>query len=158
MLPASKKISDKAAEFIDAIINGKNQTQAVKQAGYASPAQAGYMLMKSPGIVAKIRQERQRLFDTDLCSVATNTLREIVSDPDAPQSARIAGCRTILEVCTLLGKHSTKDKETRPLHEMSPDQLAGLINTLENTKAALATPVKSKSAANEPIIDGNVLN
>ena len=157
-LPASKKLSDQAAAFIDNIINGKNQTQAARIAGYAHPAQSACVLMKSPGIVAKIRQERQRLFDTDLCSVATNTLREIVSDPDAPQSARIAGCRTILEVCNLIGKHSTKDNESRPLHEMSPDQLAGLINTLENTKAALATPIESKSAANEPVIDGNVLN
>lgn len=142
MLPASKKISDKAAEFIDAIINGKNQTQAAKQAGYASPAQAGYMLMKSPGIVAKIRQERQRLFHTDLCSVATTTLKEIISDPDAPQSARIAGCRTVLEVCNMIGKHSTKDSDSKALHEMSPAQLAGLIDTLENTKVALAKDVQ----------------
>jgi phage terminase small subunit len=142
MLPASKKISDKAAEFIDAIINGKNQSQAAKQAGYASPAQAGYMLMKSPGIVAKIQQERQKLFQTDLANVATATLKEIILDKDAPQSARIAGCRTVLEVCNMIGKHSTKDNDNRALSEMSPQQLAGLISTLENTKAAMATPVQ----------------
>tara|TARA_B100001250_G_C19598910_1_gene699703 strand:+ start:62 stop:538 length:477 start_codon:yes stop_codon:yes gene_type:complete len=158
MLPASKKLSDQAAAFVEAIVNGKNQTQAAKIAGYAHPAQSGYTLMKSPGIVAKIQQERQKLFQTDLCGVATSTLREIVSDPECPASARIAGCRTILEVCNMIGKHSTKDSDSKALHEMSPDQLAGLINTLESTKAALATPVNGKSAANEPIIDGKVLN
>ena len=146
MLPASKKISDQAGIFIDEIINGKNQTQAAKIAGYAHPAQSGHMLMKSPGIVAKIQQERQKLFQTDLANVATATLKEIITDKDAPSSARIAGCRTVLEVCNMIGKHSTKDNDNRALAEMTPEQLAGLINTLEQTKASLA----------EPIINGSI--
>ena len=141
MLPASKKISDQAAVFIAAVINGKNQGAAAKEAGYAHPNQSAHMLMKSPGIVAKIQQERQKLFQTDLANVATSTLKEIILDKEAPQSARIAGCRTVLEVCNMIGKHSTKNNDNRALSEMTPDQLAGLIDTLENTKAALAEPI-----------------
>ena len=158
MLPASKKLSEQAAAFIEARVNGKNQTEAAKIAGDAHPAQSGYTLMKSPGIVAKIQQERQKLYQTDLANCATTTLKEIILDKDAPQSARIAGCRTVLEVCNMIGKHSTKDNDSKALHEMTPDQLAGLINTLESTKAAMARPLDGKSAANEPIIDGKVLN
>jgi hypothetical protein len=102
--------------------------------------------MKSPGIVAKIRQERQKIYQTDLANVATATLKEIITDKDAPQSARIAGCRTVLEVCNMIGKHSTKDNDNRALSEMTPDQLAGLIDTLENTKAAMAEPVIYQAA------------
>ena len=140
-LSASVQISDQASVFIDEIINGKNQTQAARVAGYAHPAQSGCTLMKSPGIVAKIQQERQKLFQTDLANVATSTLKEIILDRDAPSSARIAGCRTVLEVCNMIGKHSTKDNDSRALSEMSPDQLAGLIDTLENTKMAMAKEV-----------------
>ena len=141
MLPAAKHISDQAAIFIEAIVNGQNQSQAARTAGYAHPAQSGYTLMKSPGIVAKIRQERQKIYQTDLANVATTTLKEIITDKDAPQSARIAGCRTVLEVCNMIGKHSTKDNDNKALSEMTPDQLAGLIDTLENTKAAMVETV-----------------
>ena len=142
MVPAVANYSDKANNFIDAIINGKNQSEAARLSGYASPAQAGYMLMKSPKIVAKIQQERQKLFQTDLANVATSTLREIMLDKDAPSSARIAGCRTVLEICNMIGKHSTKDNDNRALAEMSPQQLAGLISTLEETKITLAKEVQ----------------
>jgi hypothetical protein len=100
------------------------------------------MLMKSPKIVAKIQQERQRIFQTDLASVATSTLKEIMLDKDASSSSRIAGCRTVLEVCNLIGKHSTKDNDNRTLAEMTPQQLAGLISTLEDTKISLAKDVQ----------------
>jgi phage terminase small subunit len=158
MLPASKKLSDQAAAFVEAIVNGKNQTQAAKIAGYAHPAQSGYTLMKSPGIVAKIQQERQKLFHTDLCSVATTTLRSILEDKEASSSSRIAAVRTVYEVCNMIGKHSTKDNDSKALHEMSPDQLAGLINTLESTKSAMAKQIDKIPTKNEPIIDGKVLN
>ena len=138
---ASVSISDQAGMFIDGIVNGKNQTQSARAAGYAHPAQSACVLMKSPGIVAKIRQERQKIYQTDLANVATSTLKEIILDKEAPQSASIAGCRTVLEVCNMIGKHSTKDNDNRALSEMTPDQLAGLIDTLENTKAALAEPI-----------------
>ena len=142
MVPAVVNYSDKANNFIDAIINGKTQAEAARVSGYAHPAQAGYMLMKSPKIVAKIQQERQKLFQTDLANVATATLKEIILDKDAPSSARIAGCRTVLEVCNMIGKHSTKDNDNRALGEMSPQQLAGLIATLEETKITLAKEVQ----------------
>ena len=142
MVPAVVNYSDKANNFIDAIINGKTQAEAARVSGYAHPAQAGYMLMKSPKIVAKIQQERQKLFQTDLANVATATLKEIILDKDAPSSARIAGCRTVLEVCNMIGKHSTKDNDNRALGEMSPQQLAGLIATLEDTKITLAKEVQ----------------
>ena len=142
MVPAAVNYSDKANSFIDAIINGKNQSEAARVSGYASPAQAGYMLMRSPKIVAKIQQERQKLYQTDLPNVATATLKEIILDKDAPSSARIAGCRTVLEVCNMIGKHSTKDNDNKALAEMSPEQLAGLIDTLETTKLSMAKTVQ----------------
>ena len=141
MVPAAVKLTDQAAAFVDAIVEGKNQTQAAKIAGYAFPAQSGCTLMKSPGIVVKIQQERQKLFHTDLCGVATTTLRSILEDSDASSSSRIAAVRTVYEVCNMIGKHSTKDSDTKALSEMSPAQLAGLINTLEVKAAAIAKDV-----------------
>ena len=141
MVPAAVKLTDQAAAFIDAIVDGKNQTQAARIAGYAFPAQSGCTLMKSPGIVAKIQQERQKIFHTDLCSVATSTLKEILIDKECAPAARIAAVRTVYEVCNMIGKHSTKDNDNSALGEMPPQQLAGLINTLEVKAAAIAKDV-----------------
>jgi hypothetical protein len=140
MIPAT--FTDKQQLFIDyVVVDGKARTEAARMAGFTHPRQAAYDLTNSPKVVAKIRNERQKLYQTDLANAATATLKEIILDKKASSSSRIAGCRTVLEVCNLIGKHSTKDNDNRALAEMSPEQLAGLIDTLENTKMAMAKEV-----------------
>jgi hypothetical protein len=69
------------------------------------PRQSAFTLTQSPKIIAKIRQERNKVYQTELASTAVQTLKEVMEDTDAPASARIAVARTSLELAGVIGKH-----------------------------------------------------
>jgi len=139
---AKASFTDKQQLYIDYIVSeSKPRTEAARLAGFTHPRQAAYDLTNSPKVIARIQQERQKLYQIDLANIATATLKEIITDTTAPSSARIAGVRTVLEVCNMIGKHSTKSNDNRALAEMSPEQLAGLIDTLENTKMSMSKQI-----------------
>jgi hypothetical protein len=58
---------------------------------------------------------------------------------EAPASAKVSACRTVLEVCNLLGKHSqTSGGSNKDLSSMTPSELSAVINSLESSKASMA--------------------
>ena len=102
-------------------------------------------MTQSPKIIAKIRQERNKVYQNELASTAVQTLKEVMEDVDAPASARIAAARTSLELAGDIGKHSQSQRNyEQNLAEMTPDELSAIIDRWEGEKAALAkdiTPV-----------------
>ena len=102
-------------------------------------------MTQSPKIIAKIRQERNKVYQTELASTAVQTLNEVMEDADAPASARIAAARTSLELAGDIGKHSQSQRNyEQNLAEMTPAELSAIIDRWEGEKAALAkdiTPV-----------------
>jgi len=102
-------------------------------------------LTQSPKIIAKIRQERNKVYQTELASTAVQTLKEVMEDADAPASARIAAARTSLELAGDIGKHSQSQRNyEQNLAEMTPEELSAIIDRWEGEKAAIAkdiTPV-----------------
>ena len=102
-------------------------------------------MTQSPKIIAKIRQERNKVYQTELASTVVNTLKEVMEDKDAPASARIAAARTSLELAGDIGKHSQSQRNyEQNLAEMTPEELSAIIDRWEGEKAAIAkdiTPV-----------------
>jgi hypothetical protein len=102
-------------------------------------------LTQSPRIIAKIRQERNKVYQTELASTAVQTLKEVMEDNDAPASARIAAARTSLELAGDIGKHSQSQRNyEQNLAEMTPEELSAIIDRWEGEKEAIAkdiTPV-----------------
>jgi len=102
-------------------------------------------LTQSPKIIAKIRQERNKVYQTELASTAVQTLKEVMEDADAPASARIAAARTSLELAGDNGKHSQSQRNyEQNLAEMTPEELSAIIDRWEGERAAIAkdiTPV-----------------
>ena len=102
-------------------------------------------MTQSPKIIAKIRQERNKVYQTELASTAVQTLKEVMEDADAPASARIAAARTSLELAGDIGKHSQSQRNyEQNLAEMTPEELSAIIDRWEGEKAAIAkdiTPV-----------------
>ena len=85
------QISDRQSSFIFYLVHqGKGRTEAARLAGFAAPRQSAFTLTQSPKIIAKIRQERNKVYQTELASTAVQTLKEVMEDTDAPASARIA--------------------------------------------------------------------
>jgi hypothetical protein len=91
------------------------------------------------------RQERNKVYQTELASTAVQTLKEVMEDHGAPASARIAAARTSLELAGDIGKHSQSQLNyEQNLAELTPEELSAIIDRWEGEKAAIAkeiTPV-----------------
>ena len=88
-----------------------------------------------------MRQARQTLYQADLANVAGETIRQVMLDLDAPASARVSAARTALELAGDLGKAADTSGESKSLAEMTPDELARLIDSWEQQRSALATDI-----------------
>ena len=133
------QLSDRQSSFIFYLVHhGKGRTEA-------APRQSAFTLTQSPKIIAKIRQERNKVYQTELATTAVKTLKEVMEDMDAPASARIAAARTSLELAGDIGKHSQSQRSyEQNLAEMTPEELSAIIDRWEGEKAAIAkdiTPV-----------------
>jgi hypothetical protein len=96
----------------------------------------------TPKIIAKIRQERNKLYQTELASQSVETLKDVMSDPEAPASARVAAARTALELAGDIGKHSQANRnQDRNLAEMTPEELAAFIGHWEGERAKMAKDI-----------------
>ena len=140
------QLSDRQSNFIFYLVHeGKGRTEAVRRASFAAPRQSAFTLTQSPKIIAKIRQERNKVYQTELASTAVKTLKEVMEDTEAPASARIAAARTSLELAGYIGKHSQSQRNYgQNLAEMTPEELSAIFDRWEDEKSALAkgiTPV-----------------
>jgi phage terminase small subunit len=134
--------------------HGMNPTQSARLAGYADPKQSAFQLVHSPAMIARIRLEREKLFHTDLATIATDTLKQVMESEEAPASAKVSACRTVLEVCNLLGKHSqTTGANSKDLSSMTPEELESVINSLESSKASMAKVINEEEQATDIVKD-----
>ena len=138
--------SDRQINIIYYLVHqGKGRTEAARLAGFAAPRQSAFTLTQSPNIITKIRQERNKVYQTELASTSVHTLKEVREDTDAPASARIAATRTSLELAGDIGKHSQSQLNyEQNLAEMTPEELSAIIDRWEVEKVAIAkdiTPV-----------------
>ena len=141
------KLTDMQEAFVTYLVrDGMNRTQAARQAGYHSPKQTAYDLTSSPKMIAKIRIERNKLYQTELATTAVQTLKDVMGDPEAPASARVAAARTSLELAGDIGKHSQVNRnQDRNLAEMTPEELAAFIGHWEGERAKMAKDVTPES-------------
>ena len=143
---AQIQLSGRQSNFISYLVHqGKGRTEAARLAGFAAPRQSAFYLTQTPKIIAKIRQERNKVYQSDLASTAVQTLKEVMQDTDAPASARIAAARTSLELAGDIGKHSQSQRNyEQNLADMTPEELSAIIDRWEGERAAIAkdiTPV-----------------
>lgn len=139
----NRELSDKQTDFIRGIVHlGLKQTESARRAGYNQPGQSAYNMMNSPAILHRIQQERLKLFQSDLSIVAVQTLKEVMQDKQAPASARVSACRSVLEIAgDFKAGQGTTDKS---LSDMSPAELASVIDKLDVERMRLAKDVTPK--------------
>jgi regulator of PEP synthase PpsR (kinase-PPPase family) len=53
--------------------------------GFAAPRQSAFTLTQSPRIIAKIRQERNKFYQTELASTYLQTLKEVMRVSDCEE-------------------------------------------------------------------------
>ena len=153
------QLTPKQGHFVRHLVEtGCSGAEAARAAGYATPKESAYGLTRLAHVAAAIRQERSRLFDADLANVAAGTLRAVMLDDQAPAAARVSAARTVLEVTRELGRRQEDQGSDKQLHEMTPDELAGLISKWEVERSKVArdiTPeVDAMNQADQVVIQG----
>jgi len=138
-----KDFTERQDQFVYNLVRlGNNPTQSARLAGYKDPKQSAFNLVHSPKMIARIRQERHKVYQTDLAPIAVSTLKEVMQDTEAPSSARVAAARSCLELAGDLGKHSqANQKADKSLSDMSVEELAAIIDKLDGEKVRLAKDV-----------------
>jgi len=137
------EFTDRQQDFITNLVRlGNNPTQSARLAGYADPAQSAFNLVNSAKMCARIQQERLKLFQSDLSIVAVQTLKEVMQDKQAPASARVSACRSVLEIAgDFKAGQGASDKS---LSDMSPAELASVIDKLDIERIRIAKDVTPK--------------
>jgi len=138
-----KEFTERQDQFVYNLVRlGNNPTQSARLAGYKDPKQSAFNLVHSPKMIARIRQERHKVYQTDLAPIAVSTLKEVMQDTEAPSSARVAAARSCLELAGDLGKHSQANaKADKSLSDMSVEELSAIIDKLDGEKVKLAKDV-----------------
>ena len=148
-----RSISEQQTEFVHYLVKeNKSATEAARLAGYAHPKQSAYVLTRNPVVVAAMRQARQTTYQGELASLAADTLRGVMIDQDAPAAAKVSAARTALELAGDLGKTADDLAQNKSLAEMSPDELARLIDRWEDERSSIAKDVTPQNKAQ---IDGD---
>jgi phage terminase small subunit len=138
-------LTPKQRAFVSALVrSGSTPTAAAREVGYSDAKTSSYDLLRLPHVAAAIRFERQRYISGELANIATGTLRDILTDKEAPASARVQAARTVLEMSADIGKARKDADEDRPLSELSADELARLIDKWTEEKAAMATTIDAQ--------------
>ena len=134
------EFTDRQHEFVYNLVRlGNNPTQSARLAGYKDPKQSAFNLVNSPKMCARIQQERLKLFQSDLSIVAVQTLKEVMQDKEAPASARVSACRSVLEIAGDFKAGSSNT--TKELSELSTSELASVIDKLDLERIRLAKDV-----------------
>ena len=80
------QFSDRQSSFIFYLVHqGKGRTEAARLAGFAAPRQSAFSLTQSPTVIAKIRQERNKVYQTELATTSVQTLKDVMEDTEAPE-------------------------------------------------------------------------
>ena len=141
-LPRKRTLSEQQTQFCEYLVKeNKNPTEAARLAGYAVPKQSAYILTRNPTVMTALRLMRQTVYQTDMASLAANTLKEVMQDPDANPSAKVSAARTALELAGDLGKNAEEMSSGKNLGEMTPDELGSLIDRWEGERSNLAKDV-----------------
>lgn len=108
------------------------------KAGYSkSPAPRASQNLALPSVQAEIaRQQTARLFSEAL-PAAVQCLVSIIGSDKAPAGARVQAAKVVLDR-TLGADGAGRDKEP---HEMTPEELARAIATLERVASDRARPI-----------------
>ena len=95
---APSALTDKQGQFVLAYVrNGGLATKAAEDAGYASPKNAAYDLLRLPHVLAAIRAERERSIHTEGANIAWATMKDLMQNPRYTGAVKFQAARWTLE-------------------------------------------------------------
>lgn len=128
---------------------------AVTAAGISQPTARKWL--SNPDLVRAIHSCREWLFRTEGASTGYRVLMEIAGSEAAPAHVRVSASKTLLA----LGGHSealaaqatVAGQGSKPLHDMTPEELERLISGAAATLSSLRRPVLDVPGEPDPPAD-----
>lgn len=123
------------------VIGSGNGAEAARKAGYSerSAAKLAHQLMDKRHIQEAIRRA-QRLAFTELASISLGQAKMMLEDPKTPAGARVELIKSMMDRAGLAAVRGGEgdDGETKPLREMSLDELQAIAASFRDRRAAEA--------------------
>jgi hypothetical protein len=141
-----REATEKMRTLVDGLVyGGLKPREAARAAGYSENSIT--QQLRQPGLQAFLRQERERAFGVDLAPRAIETLRSVMSDPDAPAAARVTAARTALELAGDLRRAGDDPTAGKRLSELSAADLASMLDTMQVERDRIVEAVERDRAA-----------
>lgn len=142
-------VIDQQRTFAEAYVLGSgNATQAAISAGYSpvSARQTASRLLHTPHVQEEIRRAQARLLRGQLATKALGVLEKILDDDKAPAGVRVDAAKAVLDRAGFPAARipQVDPEQTRPLNEMSVDELEQVVRRGYRTLEVLA--VRSRAA------------
>ena len=122
-------------KFIESYARHNDRARAERDSGV--PQYGGYQILARPEIQRRIIAEQTARLSCEALPVAIATLIEIMQNKKAPAAARVQAAKVTLD----RAMPQTDGGQHKEIHEMTAEEIAQAINTLEAQAAAAAKPV-----------------
>jgi hypothetical protein len=151
--PVSRSLTPRQRAFVTLLVNlGCDGAEAARQAGYGAPKQRAYALLRQPAVLAAIRVEHARVIGSELASKAIRAIGRVLDDAGARHADQLTAARLALEAARIVGRQSSawddvvRAGSSKPLHEMSVEELDRYIDDARVVVARLSARHKSDTA------------
>lgn len=114
-----------------------NVAAAEKKAGIAPTT--GYHVLKRPEVQREITAQQTARLTAEALPLAVQTLVNVMGSDKAPAAARVQAAKVVLD--RTLG--AAGEGQAKEIHELTPDELAQAISSLEAQAASMAKPVSA---------------
>lgn len=141
-------LTDLQNALVFAVCDGMSPKDAARKAGYAM-GESGNAALRLPNVISAIHSEISRRIVSEGAPLGLKILLELGRDPTVPGAVRRACARDLM---AMAGHVAPKASEaapggSKPLHEMTSDELRGTIDRLESELGARATVVYAPNDA-----------
>lgn len=142
-LPA--KLDEKTEKFIQALADGAGFELASEAAGYHRAD--AHALLQTPRISRLVELRSRSVLRNDLAPKALKFIGELVSREDAPLKERRQAAQFVLERAGYVAPRAQiQDAAEKSISALSADELASLVEKLEQERASRSRPVNAPNA------------
>jgi phage terminase small subunit len=134
-------MTDRRRAFVRSYVEHGNARIAALEAGFSESSADTYAdtLLRNPEVNAYLVEHFNRVLPQGNLA-AYRVLRKIAENEALPAAARVTAARTVLEVGGVLGR---KTPDSKPIEEMTGEELRGMIDMVERELGNRAKPVNA---------------
>lgn len=139
-------LTESQAEFVCRVADGTSISALQRDLGFSN----AYKWLRRPAVLAAIREETQRRLVADHGPAALGVLRKLLDDEQTPVRTRAEIGVRLASMAGYAAREGGKDQYSKPLSEMTPDEMRALIDAnqaeIDKLEAELASQAKQVSA------------